>query len=207
MKEKFNIIIKNYVHPKLKSNGFKKKNLNFYKFKGDLIFLINLQKSRGNTWEETSFYISYGIYSSEIDNVLGKEKIMYPKDYQCYYCREIKELLDVNDTSKYILENSTNVEKFGKNILVDLEIVISFFEKVKGTDDLISLMIAKNKLHWYEEMISYLILTEDENRAEKYIYSLFEYFGKENRWKIFENKIETILTLNKSKINLLGLLK
>lgn len=72
MKEKFIQLIADTVKPLLKTNGFSKKGMNFYKRKDDLIFMFNFQNSQGNTFDQTKFYINCGIHSTKIDKVIGK---------------------------------------------------------------------------------------------------------------------------------------
>ncbi|WP_342476893.1 DUF4304 domain-containing protein [Paenibacillus sp. FSL H7-0350] len=58
MKELFKQVIKQDVKPFFSAQGYRTKDLNFYKTEGQLIYNINIQKSTGNTWDKLSFYVN-----------------------------------------------------------------------------------------------------------------------------------------------------
>jgi len=60
MKTKFDELIAQ-VKPLFKDNGFTKNGLNFYKNTPEFIYVVNFQKSSGNTAFETRFYVNCGI--------------------------------------------------------------------------------------------------------------------------------------------------
>ena len=80
MKVKFDELIAQ-VKPLFKDNGFTKNGLNFYKSTPEFIYVVNFQKSSGNTASETRFYVNCGIYGAFIDAAIGKEFISKPKEY------------------------------------------------------------------------------------------------------------------------------
>jgi len=192
MKEEFDQLIKGTIHPFLKSNQFSKKRYNFTKSINDLVFIINFQKSRWNTYDETSFYINCAIHSIKIDNTIGKELNHQPKNYEAYYNRRIGSLTS-NKTSGYVIDNNTNCTKLGLSVLSDVKEVLTFYATIHSTNDLINLMINENKLHHYEEIIHYLLLTDQKDKAQDYIQRLFQEFGQEKRWSIFQNTIDKII--------------
>ncbi|WP_084648854.1 DUF4304 domain-containing protein [Paenibacillus sp. FSL R7-269] len=50
--------MKQDVKPFFSAQGYRTKDLNFYKTEGQLIYNINIQKSTGNTWDKLSFYVN-----------------------------------------------------------------------------------------------------------------------------------------------------
>jgi len=60
MKAKFDELIAR-VKPLFKDNGFTKSGLNFYKNTPEFIYVLNFQKSSGDTAFETRFYVNCGI--------------------------------------------------------------------------------------------------------------------------------------------------
>jgi len=91
MKTKFDELIAQ-VKPLFKDNGFTKSGLNFYKNTLKFIFVVNLQKSSGNTAFETRFYVNCGIYGAFIDTMTGKETISKPKEYECHFGERISSI-------------------------------------------------------------------------------------------------------------------
>lgn len=205
MKGPFDKIISESVKPFLKNNGFKKKGLNFYKSLEPLIFLINFQKSYGNSSEETRFYINCSIHSSEIDDIQGKPKLVEPKEYETFYRNRISEITDTQRLY-YVLNKDTDLEKLNAEILSDLKIAITFFDPIRSTNDLINLMLEQKGLNKYEELVTYMLVKGRESDMVEYINNLYRKHGSEDRWKLFENKINTILTRHSSLKTVVDLL-
>ncbi len=64
-KDKQKEIIKTYLKPKLKDEGFRTSGQTWWKFKIDFFILINLQNSQWNTKDELSFCFNIGIGLTE----------------------------------------------------------------------------------------------------------------------------------------------
>ena len=192
MKEEFNKIISESVKPFLKANGFKKKGLNFYRVTDSIIFLLNFQKSFSNTSDETRFYINCNIHSNEIDEVLGRAKIVEPKEYDTFYRNRISEIIQ-SERAYYTINAETDVQQLTTDILTDLGVAIHLFDSVQSTDDLVNLMIRDNGLSRYEELLTYFLLKNKEKEASEYINKLYHNWGTDKRWEIFGRKIKNIL--------------
>ncbi|MFC4163727.1 DUF4304 domain-containing protein [Epilithonimonas zeae] len=206
MKEKFNNIINGTVKPLLKSNGFSKKGLDFLKKKDDLIFIINFQKSRGNSFDESKFYINCGIHSTIIDQIIGRKKTLDPKEYECHFRSRISTIIQ-SETDRYSIVEETDLEISAENISSDLKAVINLFDSIKNTNDLTDLMIAKNGLNNYEELFEFLLLTDNWKELKRYIQKLFSTFGQEQRWTIFQNRLSNILLKHNRRETISDLLK
>lgn len=192
MKELFNEIISNVIKPLLKRDGYHKKGLNFYKKSEDLIFLLNIQKSHGNSSDNVHFYINCGIHSSKIDELLGKGELLEPKEYETHFCQRISSLVNSIEDG-YTINAETNIEKLKSEIISDIQTVIDFFETIQFTNHLVELMIQKNGLHNYEQLFTYLTLTNNTEGRKIYVKQLYDRFGQENRWSIFEKNMNDIL--------------
>src|SRR5690606_10807921 len=151
MKEKFNQLITDTVKPFLKANGFNKKGMDFYRKQDDLIFLLNFQSSQSNTYEQTKFYINCGIHSIKIEEVIGKKKLLEPKEYNCYFRNRISLIANSTDDG-YLISQDTDIQNLGFSIIADLKTVISMFDNIQSTNDLTDLMINKNGLNNYKEL-------------------------------------------------------
>ncbi len=195
MKEKFNQLITDTVKPFLKVNGFGKKGMNFYKKKDDLIFLFNFQSSQGNTFEQTKFYINCGIHSTKIDEVIGKTKLLEPKEYECYFRNRISSFTKSTEDG-YLIKEDTNLLNLSLTIIDDLKTIVSMFDNIQSTNDLTDLMINKNGLNNYKELFEYFILTENKKDLGRFAKQLHSTFGAEKRWTIFESNLTEILKDN-----------
>lgn len=72
----------------------------------------------------------------------------------------------------------------------------TFDTLVSATTDLAQLMVQKNGLNNYEELFTYLLLTDNHKQLKTYVTTLMKNFGQEKRWAIFENRLNTILKNN-----------
>jgi len=192
MKERFDILVSETIKPLLKENKFKKKGLHFYHDTNDLVYLIGLQKSGGNTWDQIKFYINCGIHSKTIDRIIGKETCLKPEQYECYYVKRISSVVK-SEKDGYLIDRETDSDVLNVLVSNDLKKVISLFNEVKSTSDLIQLMTEENKLYKYEELIDYLLIINDKTQAVNYIRELYRNFGTETRWSVFEGKIMNLL--------------
>lgn len=198
MKEKLNQIISEVIKPVLKQHGFGKKGMNFYKRIGDLIFLVNIQKSHGNTADQTKFYINCGIHSTDMDRVIGRSVLVEPKEYECYYKDRISSIVHaVNDG--YLISSDTDLQALNLTISTDLTAVISLFDTIRKTSDLTDLMVDKSGLNHYQELVEYFLLTNNQADTKRFVKNLHGTFGQERRWQIFEDNLSALLIKNQRK--------
>ena len=189
MKELFDKLIKNEIHPFLKNCGYKKINQYFYKSVDDLVFIIHFNLSSRNGWGLTRFYISGKIYSKEIDRTIGKIELNEPKNDEPHYNLKDEHFL----LNGYDIDEKTDIDKLAIEIKNGLEIEEQFFKTIKTTNDLMEKMLMENYLHKYTEIFTYLLEKNETKKLLEYIKLLYDRFGKENRWKIFEENMNKIL--------------
>jgi len=195
MQEKFNKIINENIKPYLKLNGFVKKGTNFYKSNNDLMFVINFQKSQGNTSHQTKFYINCGIHSNLINKVIGENETTHPKEYECHFRCRISSIIQ-SQTEYYYITEETNIENLSNIITSDLNSAIHMFDEIQSINDLTDLMIDKNGLENYRELFEFLLLSNNKKDLKKFIQQLYNSFGNEKRWIIFERNLNEILLEN-----------
>ncbi|MBC2881902.1 DUF4304 domain-containing protein [Campylobacter sp. Marseille-Q3452] len=191
MKAKFDELIAQ-VKPLFKDNGFTKNGLNFYKNTPEFIYVVNFQKSSGNTASETRFYVNCGIYGAFIDAATGKEFISKPKEYECHFRDRISSIID-SKTAYYEINENTYTAALCENLASDLRAIFSFFEEIKTERNLIDLMLERNGLAVIDQLFEYLLIKREQEILIRQALNLFQKYGNETRWKIFERRINDLL--------------
>ena len=191
MKEKFDELIA-LLKPLFKDNGFSKSALNFYKNTPNFIYVLNFQKSSGNSSERTRFYINCGIYGSFIEATLGKEALSKPKEYECYFRARVHEITRTS-AAYYELEPDSDVAKIYENVANDLGFVFKFFEQNSSETNLIGLMLKQNGLAAINQLYEYLLIKDKSEILISHAKRLFVKHGSEARWGKFQNQINELL--------------
>ncbi|WP_122862661.1 DUF4304 domain-containing protein [Campylobacter showae] len=191
MKAKFDELMAQ-VKPLFKDNGFTKNGLNFYKNTPKFIYVVNFQKSSGNTAFETRFYVNCGIYGAFIDAATRKEFILKPKEYECHFRDRISSIID-SKTPYYEINENTDTAALCENLTSDLREVFRFFDAVKTERNLIDLMLERNGLAVVDQLFEYLLTKNEQEILNRQALNLFEKYGNEARWKIFERRINGLL--------------
>ena len=203
VKQLFDEMMKTEITPFLKNYGYKKIKQYFYKTDDDLIFIIHFNLSSRNGWGKTRFYIYGTIYSKEIDRIIGKPELPEPKNDEPHY--NLKD--EYFPKSGYDIEEGTDIKKMALEIKNGLECEDRFFKTIKTTNELIGLMVLENYLHKYMEIFTYLLLKNENKKLKEYIKRLYDKFGKENRWKILEEKLNKILLENNINKNIIEIIE
>ena len=191
MKEKFDELIA-LLKPLFKDNGFSKSALNFYKNTPNFIYVINFQKSSGNSSDRTRFYINCGIYGSFIEATLGKEALSKPKEYECHFRARAHEITHTS-AAYYELEPDSDVAKIYENVANDIGFVFKFFEQNSSEENLIELMLEQNGLAAINQLYEYLLKKDKSEILISHAKSLFTKHGSEARWGKFQNQINELL--------------
>lgn len=123
-------IVKDSIAPLLKSIGFKKNGLNFYKEIGDIIQCFNIQQSKWNTAESKSFTINIGLMHKSIFAQLSpREPSKVPKEYECQIRHRLS-YLKSERVDWYTLSMTTSIPELVNEINNDLlDYAIPFFKK------------------------------------------------------------------------------
>ena len=192
MKEKFDELIA-LLKPLFKDNGFSKSALNFYKNTPNFIYVVNFQKSSGNSSEHTRFYINCGIYAPFIEATLGKEALSKPKEYECHYRARIHEITRTAAVY-YELEPDSDVAKIYENVANDLGFVFKFFEQNSSeAKNLIELMLEQNGLAAINQLYEYLLIKDKSEILISHAKILYAKHGSEARWEKFQKQINELL--------------
>ena len=201
MKEKFDELIA-LLKPLFKDNGFSKSDLNFYKNTPNFIYVVNFQKSSGNSSERTRFYINCGIYGSFIEATLGKEALSKPKEYECHFRARVHEITRTS-AAYYELEPDSDVAKIYENVANDLGFVFKFFEQNSSeAKNLIELMLEQNGLAAINQLYEYLLIKDKSEILVSHAKKLYAKHGSEARWGKFQKQINELLRkYKKDEIN------
>ena len=200
MKEKFDELIA-LLKPLFKDNGFSKSALNFYKNTPNFIYVVNFQKSSGNSSERTRFYINCGIYGSFIEATLGKEALSKPKEYECHYRARIHEITRTA-AAYYEIEPDSDMAKIYENVANNLGFVFNFFERTNSEANLIELMLEQNGLAAINQLYEYLLIRDKDEILTSHAKKLYAKHGSEARWAKFDNQINELLRkYKKDEIN------
>ena len=200
MKEKFDELIA-LLKPLFKDNGFSKSALNFYKNTPNFIYVVNFQKSSGNSSERTRFYINCGIYAPFIEATLGKEALSKPKEYECHFRARAHEITRTS-ASHYELESDSDVEEIYENLVNELGFVFKFLGQNSSEENLIELMLEQNGLAAINQLYEYLLIKDKSEILISHAKRLFAKHGSEARWSKFENQINELLRkYKKDEIN------
>ena len=191
MKEKFDELIA-LLKPLFKDNGFSKSALNFYKNTPNFIYVVNFQKSSGNSSERTRFYINCGIYGSFIEATLGKEALSKPKEYECHYRVRAYEISH-RSAAYYELEPDSDVAKIYENLANELGSVFKFLGQNNSEENLIELMLEQNGLAAINQLYEYVLIKDKSEILISHAKRLFAKHGNEARWVKFENQINELL--------------
>ncbi|UII25072.1 DUF4304 domain-containing protein [Fulvivirga maritima] len=203
LKEKFNLLVKESISPFLKSAGFKKAGLNYYLHLNDLVMVINLQKSHGNSFEELKFYVNFGIHSSSIDEVLGLPTNHKPKEHECYYHNRIHPMA----TDSFLITSATSINLLFEELISTLKTALTKSESIKSTTDLADLMIENNGLYKRKELCLYLLLSSNDERLKTYVQLLHEKFKEDQRWAKIENSTNEMLAAHKRNYKMKDIIK
>jgi hypothetical protein len=174
-------VIKNDIQPVLKKMGFSKKANYFYKKKDGFIYAIWFPIDREYTENGAYFTVQFGIYSEALETMLGREIKAFPKGYD--FILNVSVLTHICDENeRYLLENTTNMEVFGKKIQDDLLQILVLFNHITTLKTLMDYCLEHNYLVHYEDLMRYLVLKNDDEKTAKYLSKI-----KEKLYKISDN--------------------
>jgi hypothetical protein len=197
VKEIFEEILKESVNPFLKKHGYKRQAMNFRKTENGLTYIINFQASGYNSVDYAAYYTNCGIYSDEFENIVGEVPNKNPKEVDCLFRERIERFTESGKQQIEILESSEAGKAIIiKELLAELKKVISFFEKTKTIDDLVTLCIERHTFY-YEKMFKYLCLKKDMIQLEIFFQKFGEIFKDDERYIFFESRLNDILVENR----------
>ncbi|MBU8712389.1 DUF4304 domain-containing protein [Brevibacillus parabrevis] len=191
LQQLFNEMIKQDVKPFLAQHGFVKKSLNLYKITDNLIYMLNFQKSAGNSADHLMFYVNCGIYSAELAQIQAKDVLTEPKEADCHFRARIREIAEVAP-DRFAITADTKMDDVRKTLLSGLQQVVQFYRTMTSARSIVDYYTSGPFLHLGEESFHLLLQTNDVAAAKQYLQALQEKHGAEQRWTIFEKQYEAI---------------
>lgn len=186
MKELFKQIIKQDVKPLFSAQGYRTKDLNFYKTEGQLSYKINIQKFKYNTHKQLSFYVNYNLHSEELAQYRPASSLGLPH----FYAR-INQIVPAAP-ERYFLTPEVDVDRFTADLLLHLDQGLQFMYTLTDARAIIEYYMPRIALHLSEETFGYLLDTGDTETAEQYLQQLQAKYGAEKRWAIWEKKFVAV---------------
>jgi hypothetical protein len=174
-------VLKNHIQPFLKTHGFKKKSSYFYKKSNDFIYAFYFPIDREYTENGAYFTVQFGVYSEALETMLGRDIQAFPKGYDFILNESVlTHICDNND--RYLLENTTNLDVFGKKMQDDLGQILVFFNRFSTLEILMDYCLEHNYLVHYEDLMRYLVIKQDDEKMDKYLLKI-----KEKLYRISDN--------------------
>jgi Domain of unknown function (DUF4304) len=174
-------VLKNHIQPVLKDMGFKKKGNYFYKKSDDFIYAFYVPIDREYTENGAYFTVQFGIYSEALETMLGREIQPFPKGYDFILNESVlTHICDKND--RYLLENTTNLDVFGKKMQDDILQILVLFNHITTLKTLMDYCLEHNYLVHHEDLMRYLAIKNDDKKTAKYLLKI-----KEKLYKIADN--------------------
>ncbi|MBD8840106.1 DUF4304 domain-containing protein [Paenibacillus sp. FSL K6-4396] len=191
MQELFKKIINTDVKPLLAKHDYSKKDLNFSKAAGSLVYKFNVQKSKVNTSSHVQFYINCSVHSTELAELQSVALSGVVLENKSHFTCRIEEIVP-SAPAHYTLTPDINPDALSKELVSHLEEGISFLHSLTGARDIVHYYMAKTALHLSEETFRFLLQAGDTEEAKYYLQQLHAKYGAEKRWTIFEKKYAAI---------------
>jgi hypothetical protein len=166
-------IIKTHIQPLLKGKNFKKKGNYFYKKNDGFIYAIYFPIDREYTENGAYFTVQFGIYSEALEVKLGREIKAFPIGYDFILNDNV--LTHCGDENeRYLLENTTDLDIFGKKMSDDLLQILVFFNQITSLETLMAYCLEHNYLVHHEDLMRYLAIQKDDEATQKYMLKIKE---------------------------------
>lgn len=188
MQQAFDALVREVVAPFLKSHGYKKDGLTFRKSGNGLVYLLNLQKSQGNTAQEVRFYVNCGIYAPAIDEGAGNAALQRPKEYECHYRNRLENITGRRE-QWFALAPGTSFEEVGQCLHEELCKALAFFGSVDTLEGLLSVYNTDAGV-----LLHYLLATGNRAMAQRVLQQQQAKFGAEARWPRMRDRLAKICT-------------
>lgn len=171
---KFDKVVKDSFHAKLKPLGYKKKGNNFYKQENGVGHIINLQKSIYNYKNHIHFTINTAVFLPEywlaFRSYSNKSVPDYPTEPECILRRRIGDLRNEGDIW-YDMTTDTGEEEMIQEMNKNLnQYILPHFQKVLSKDMIVEVLNSRaTRVEPLEKLIVFGELGHKEKAKREYV--------------------------------------
>ena len=176
--QSFAALIKESAVPLLKEHGFRKQKLTFRRERDDVVDVVNLQRSAGNSYESIRFYINCGVYSPGFDRIIGKPEHERPAEVDCQYRRRIENI--ASGIGPHVtVDAETDIPATAGIVRAALTSALEVMCQLRGPDDIVRFALSDIDF----DVFRYRFATGDKAGADEQYQRARYRFGAEPRWQ------------------------
>jgi len=125
--------------------GFKKSRLNFFRRKGTIIQVINIQLSRWNRGLEADFYVNIALAFDELRIHDGIPMVETPKEYECDFRSRLERLVP---GTPHIWQVAPQVESesIAMSLFQSISVAVSFLNEIDSLSTFLNIAL---KEKWF----------------------------------------------------------
>jgi hypothetical protein len=188
----FNQMVRDALQPMLKTAGFAKKGLNFYRRRTATVEVINLQRSCWNSVERLEFFVNIGSYVPALDAAWGEPILEFPKEYECHFRRRLEALAPFG-CDRFGFSSPAEAIEIQPKLRAALAEALAFLEKMDSLDGFLTVAVQMNGLLNFDKILTFMVQTHRHTLAEVYVKNLESLLTDDDRWPQFHRQFEAIL--------------
>lgn len=167
----FTWLISEVVAVMLKDHGFAKSALTWVRRRQDLIDVINLQGSTRNGLIEHSFFINVALLSPVVLDTVGIAVPPRPKVVDGLYRKRAGQISG-SHVDRIDITPTTDRVALAEFLRGELAAALGLLDRIRGTADLIDLVVERNGAANSDIIAGYLVRVGDDARLLRYLTSL-----------------------------------
>ncbi|WP_238994641.1 DUF4304 domain-containing protein [Mycolicibacterium chubuense] len=173
----------------LEKRGFTRSGTEFHRDRGALYDLIGFQENWHNgsmRWH--GFFVNVGVGSAEIDSACAGEGRPRTRRNRYLLDRRWESLVPALPYEMRF-DHRTDTAVFAAELCRGLGLLLEVLESCDSTAMLVRYAVENNLLIAYETTCCYLAATDDIEMLTRYVATLRDCFGHQERWSIFSREI------------------
>jgi hypothetical protein len=124
--------------------GFKKSHLNFFRRKGAVVQVINIQLSRWNRGDEGVFYVNIALAFDELRTHEATPITETPKEYECDFRRRLEHLVpDVPFAWK--ISPQADGKLLAEALLQGVSVALGFLDNIDSLSSFLKIALKENR--------------------------------------------------------------
>jgi Domain of unknown function (DUF4304) len=109
--------------------GFKKSRLNFFRRKGTIVQVVNIQLSHWNRGLEAYFYVNIALAFDELRTHEGSPIVETPKEYECDFRRRLDHLVP-GIPLIWEVTPQVDIEAIAQSLLQSFTVILGFLNQI-----------------------------------------------------------------------------